>query len=111
MQTQKQRETPAMAAYSRLVLNSLYARDPAWLWLPELEVEAVQVQDLVYVRSRTRPGLVHVVNLWQGTCSCEAAQNGRRCWHLEAVEFAVARDETPTWAWGLAAKLGVFRLH
>jgi len=82
--------------FSRLVLNSLYARDPAWLWNPELEVEAVRVGRRVYVRSRTRPGVVHVVQ--DGECSCEAARHGLACWHLEAAEFAVIRDEPPAWA-------------
>jgi hypothetical protein len=35
------------------------------------------------VPSGTRGGVVHYVR--DGVCSCEAAQKGRGCWHVEAV--------------------------
>jgi len=41
------------------------------------------------VPSATHPGaVVHRVS--DGVCSCEASQNGRYCWHLEAVTLTVA---------------------
>jgi hypothetical protein len=35
------------------------------------------------VPSGTRGGVVHLVSA--GTCSCEAGQHGRRCWHRALV--------------------------
>ncbi len=34
------------------------------------------------IASRTRPGLMHTVNVLYLRCSCEAGQHGIRCWHL-----------------------------
>ena len=34
------------------------------------------------ISSRTRPGLVHKVDVVHLECSCEAGQHGIRCWHL-----------------------------
>ena len=75
-------------AYSRLAVNTLFMRDPAWLFKPSAELLAVRRGRKVVVKSRTRAGLLHVVDLEKGTCTCEAAQYGRHCWHLEAAEYA-----------------------
>jgi len=40
------------------------------------------------VPSATRPGAV-VHRVVDGVCDCEAGQNGRLCWHLEAVAQTV----------------------
>jgi len=34
------------------------------------------------VSSRTRPGLMHTVDVARLRCDCEAGRNGLRCWHL-----------------------------
>ncbi len=34
------------------------------------------------IASRTRPGLTHTADTLTLRCSCEAGQNGKRCWHL-----------------------------
>jgi len=75
-----------------LVINSLYARDPGWLFEPGKDLSAVRRGKKVYVSSRTRPWLVHVVDLEKGTCSCEAGQHGIHCWHLEAAQYAETAD-------------------
>lgn len=36
------------------------------------------------VPSGTRSNVIHFVNA-EGTCSCEAGQHGRTCWHVAAV--------------------------
>ena len=52
--------------------------------------DAVEEQQpaLVDVPSRTRPGLVHTVDVRRNQCTCEAAQHGRRCWHLAEARRA-----------------------
>jgi hypothetical protein len=35
------------------------------------------------VRSHTRPGLEHTVQVPEGTCNCEAGRHGVDCWHLD----------------------------
>jgi hypothetical protein len=37
------------------------------------------------VQSRTRPDHVHHVDTYRLTCTCEAAQYGKRCWALAAA--------------------------
>ena len=34
------------------------------------------------VESRTRPGLMHTVDVARLRCDCEAGRRGLRCWHL-----------------------------
>ena len=46
-------------------------------------LELRRVGGACLVPSGTRGGTVHRVE--QGVCSCEAGQNGRPCWHVEAV--------------------------
>ncbi len=62
------------------------------------------------VGSRTRAGLEHTVHAREGTCSCEAGQNGVECWHLDfcrAVYFW-NRYERRAQLWAeRAARLGV----
>lgn len=37
---------------------------------------------LIQISSRTRPTLLHTVNVLTLRCTCEAGQHGIRCWHL-----------------------------
>ena len=78
----------AITAFSRLVINSLFSRDPVWLFKSNRETFAVRRGNKVIVKSRTRAGLYHTVDLEKGTCTCEAGQRGIRCWHIEAAEYA-----------------------
>lgn len=52
-------------------------------------IELARVADGVLVPSGTRAGVVYRVRDLGGTwsCSCEAAQHGRGCWHGEAAEI------------------------
>jgi hypothetical protein len=36
------------------------------------------------LESRTRPGIVHRISVTHG-CSCEAALNGKVCWHRQLM--------------------------
>lgn len=49
------------------------------------------------VPSRTRVGMTHVVRKVNGSlqCSCEAALNGRSCWHV--AEIARIENERMRW--------------
>lgn len=81
-----------ITAFSRLVVNSLFSKEPDWLFKLGKELFAVKRGGKVIVKSRTRRGIYHVVDLEKGTCTCEAAQNGLRCWHIEAAKYAEAAD-------------------
>jgi len=87
-----------METYSRLAVNSLFAEDPSWLWVPGRELEAVRLGEWAFVRSRSREGVVHRVNLLRRTCTCKGFQFYGRCWHLEAAEMAAVVREVPEWA-------------
>jgi hypothetical protein len=43
------------------------------------------------VPSSSRGAVVHLVTR-AGTCSCEAGQNGRKCWHIAAVTMAESKQ-------------------
>jgi len=106
--------TTGMRTWSRFVLNHLYNPDRGWIFYPDRDIEAVRFNGVIYVRSRTRSGVCHVVR--DGGCSCEAVDFDLECWHREAAEYAVLAREEPVWApipedpfW--AEQLASFKLH
>jgi hypothetical protein len=62
-------------------------------------VEMAWANGDLLIGSGTRAGVVHRVRNLGGTwsCSCEAARNGRGCWHVEAAEIV-----TTAQAWWIA---------
>jgi len=80
----------SITAYSRLAVNALFQRDPAWLFETSRDLFAVKRGRKVVVKSRSRVGLYHTVDLEKGTCTCEGFRYRGRCWHLEAAQYAEA---------------------
>jgi len=99
-------ENGALRSIARFALNAIFARDPAWLWNPNLELRAVRVGSKVYIRSRTPSknpitepkAEAYVVDLEGGTCTCEGFRYYGLCWHIEASPLAEEADEAPWWA-------------
>lgn len=58
-------------------------------WYLAQGIKLVRVRGAWLVPSGTRSGTIHRVDDAQG-CSCEASQNGRVCWHREAVAIHAA---------------------
>lgn len=85
-------------AFAKLSLNALYSKDPGWLFDPSGDLEAARTGKQTFVRSRTREGLVHTVDLEAETCTCEGFQFHGHCWHIEAAELAEIREMPPEWA-------------
>lgn len=77
-----------ITAFSRLVVNCLFSKEPDWLFKSGKELFAVRRDRKVIVKSRTRAGLYHVVDREKGTCTCEGFQYTGHCWHIEAAACA-----------------------
>lgn len=65
------------------------ARDKAAYHLAQ-GLRIVETRGAYLVPSGSRGNVIHRVQ--DGQCSCEAAQNGRHCWHVAAVEMVEAEQ-------------------
>lgn len=65
--------------------SRIHAFNKAAFMLAREAVEIVHSFDGFLITSATRAGVVHRVSHLHG-CSCEAATNGRYCWHAAVVE-------------------------
>jgi hypothetical protein len=84
----------AQAAGNRALLNAI---NKAALQLHEGTAPVPTIGGWL-LESRTRPGIVHRLS-WTHGCSCEAAANGKACWHRQLmciVERAAEHYTMPT---------------
>jgi len=76
-------EAIATEARTALDLPTMRATDKAMLQLIEGTAPVPTIGGWL-LESRTRPGIVHRLSVVNG-CSCEAALNGRVCWHKQLM--------------------------